>query len=49
MVRLCVLRWNYIEPSIILLYEKLIDTGFIYCDDAIRIVGPITEEIRYRV
>jgi len=28
LVHLCDLSWNQIEPSLILIYEKLVDLGF---------------------
>lgn len=47
LVRLCVLRWNSLEPSIILLYEKLIELGFVYYNGEIQIVEPETEASEY--
>jgi hypothetical protein len=38
------LSWNTIEPSLVWMYEKLVDLGFVYYDGEIRIVEPETEE-----
>jgi hypothetical protein len=43
------LSWNTIEPSLVLMYEKLIDLGWVYYNGEIRIVEPETEESKHEV
>jgi len=38
------LSWNTIEPSLMQMYEKLIQLGFVYYNGEIRVVEPETEE-----
>ena len=41
LVRQCDLSWNQIEPSILLMYQKLKDLGFEYYDGRIVLAEPI--------
>ena len=41
--------WNQIEYSLNLMYEKLVELGFVYIDGQIEIVDPETEESLYHV
>ncbi len=43
MVQLIDLSWNHIEPSLTLMYRKLVDLGFVYYNGGIQIVEPETE------
>ena len=43
MVHLIDLSWHQIEPSLYLMYEKLVALGFVYYDGEVRIVEPETE------
>jgi hypothetical protein len=43
MVHQCDLSWNQIEPSILLMYEKLVRLGFTYYDGRIVVVEPEKE------
>lgn len=43
------LSWNTIEPSLVLMYEKLIDLGWVYYNGEIHIVEPETEESQHHV
>ena len=36
--------WNQIEYSLNLMYEKLVQLGFVYIDGQIEIIDPETEE-----
>lgn len=44
MVRRIDLSWNQIEYSLCLMYEKLIQLGFVYIDDKIEIIELETEK-----
>lgn len=39
------LSWNQIGPSLIIMYEKLVDLGFVYVDGEIQVVDLETEEL----
>lgn len=41
------LSWNTVEPSLVLMYRKLIDLGFVYYNGEIQIVEFETEESQY--
>jgi len=41
------LSWNTIESSLTLMYQKLVDLGFVYYNGEIHIVEPETEESDY--
>jgi len=41
------LSWNTIEPSLVLMYEKLIDLDWVYYNGEIHIVEPETEESQH--
>jgi hypothetical protein len=43
------LSWNTVEPSVVLMYQKLVGLGLVYCDSKIRIIEPETEENNYHV
>lgn len=43
------LSWNHIEPSLTLMYQKLVDLGFTYYNGEIRIVEHETEGSDYHV
>lgn len=43
------LSWNHIEPSLTLMYQKLVDLGFTYYNGEIQIVEPETEGSDYHV
>lgn len=43
------LSWNTVEPSLVLMYQKLVDLGFVYYNGEIRIVEPETEGSDYHV
>ena len=43
------LSWNTVEPSLVLMYEKLVAMGFVYYNGEIQIVEPETEESQYHV
>lgn len=43
------LSWNTIESSLTLMYQKLVDLGFVYYNGEIHIVEPETEESEYHV
>jgi len=47
MVHYIDLSWNTIEPSLVLMYEKLIDLGWVYYNGAVHIVEPETEESQH--
>ncbi len=47
MVQLIDLSWNTIEPSLVLMYEKLVELGFVYYNGEIQIFEPETEESDY--
>ena len=49
LVQLIDLSWNIIEPSLVLMYRKLIALGFAYYNGDIQIVEPETEETHYHV
>lgn len=44
MVRHIDLSWNALEPSLVLMHEKLSDLGWVYYNGEIHIVDPETEE-----
>jgi hypothetical protein len=37
------LSWNMIEPSLVLMCEKLIDLGWVYYNGSIKIIEPEVE------
>jgi hypothetical protein len=39
--------WNHVEPSLVLLYEKLVQLGFVYYNGEIQIIEPEIEESKY--
>ena len=39
--------WNHIESSLTLLYEKLVQLGFVYYNGEIQIIEPEIEEGQY--
>ena len=41
--------WNQIEYSLNLMYEKLVELGFVNIDGQIEIIDPETEESMYHV
>jgi len=41
------LSWNTIEPSLVLMYEKLVALGFVYYNGEIHVVEPETEGSEY--
>lgn len=41
------LSWNTVEPSLVLMYQKLVDLGFVYYNGEIQIVELETEESQY--
>ena len=41
------LSWNTIELSLVLMYEKLIELGFVYIDGEIQVIDPETEGSLY--
>lgn len=43
------LSWNTIEPSLVLMYQKLVGLGFVHYDGEIRIVEPETEGSNYHI
>lgn len=43
LVRHIDLSWNQIEASLILIYEKLIELGFVYYNGNIEIIEPVME------
>jgi hypothetical protein len=49
MVRHINLSWNTLEPSLILIHEKLTDLGWAYYNGQIHIVEPKTEESQHHV
>ena len=49
MVRHIDLSWNTLEPSLVLMYQKLIDLGWVYYNGEIHIVEPETEESQHHV
>lgn len=44
MVRHIDLSWNTLESSLILMYEKLVDLGWVYYNGEIHIIESETEE-----
>lgn len=38
LVRHIDLSWNAVEPSLMLMYEKLAELGFVYCDGNLHIL-----------
>lgn len=38
------LSWNTLEPSLVQMYEKLVDLGWAYYNDAIEIIEPESKE-----
>lgn len=49
MVRHIDLSWNTLEPSLVLMHEKLIDLGWVYYNGEIHVVDPETEESLHHV
>ena len=49
LVRHIDLSWNTLEPSLVLMYQKLIDLGWVYYNGEIHIVEPETEESQHHV
>lgn len=49
MVQYTDLSWNTIEPSLVLMYQKLVDLGFVYYNGEIRVVEQETEGSDYHV
>ena len=49
MVQLIDLSWNTVEPSLVLMYQKLADLGFVYYSGEIQIIEPETEGSDYHV
>ena len=49
MVRHIDLSWNTLEPSLVLMYQKLSDLGWVYYNGEINIVEPETEESKHHV
>lgn len=47
MVQLIDLSWNTIEPSLVLMYERLVELGFVYYNREVHIVEPETERSEY--
>jgi|GEM_PF-2267409 hypothetical protein len=44
LVREIDVRWNHIEPSILLMYDKLVKLGFVYYNGRIEIAEPKGEK-----
>ncbi len=49
MVRHIDLSWNTLEPSLVLIHEKLTDLDWVYYNKEIHIINPDTEESQYHV
>lgn len=49
MVRHIDLSWNTLEPSLVLMHQKLTDLGWVYYNGEIHIVEPETEESKHHV
>lgn len=47
MVRHIDLSWDTLEPSLVLMHEKLADLGWAYCNGEMHIVEPKTEECQH--
>ena len=43
------LSWNTLEPSLVLMHQKLTDLGWVYYNGEIHIVEPETEESQHHV
>jgi hypothetical protein len=41
------LSWNTIEPSLVLMYKKLVALGFVHYNGKIQVIEPETEESNY--
>lgn len=49
LVRHIDLSWNTLEPSLVLMHQKLTDLGWVYYNGEIHIVEPETEESKHHV
>ncbi len=49
MVRHIDLSWHTLEPSLVLMHQKLTDLGWAYYNGEIHIVEPETEESKHHV
>jgi len=47
LVHLIDLSWNTIEPSLILMYEKLVRLGFVYVNGEVFVIDLETEQSEY--
>ena len=43
------LSWNTLEPSLVLMHQKLTDLGWVFYNGEIHIVEPETEESKHHV
>ncbi len=43
------LSWNHIEPSLVLMYQKLVELGFVYYNGEVQVLEPETEGSDYHV
>lgn len=43
------LSWNHIEPSLVLMYQKLIELGFVYYNGEVQVLESETEGSDYHV
>jgi hypothetical protein len=39
--------WNHIKPSLTLMYQKLVDLGFVYYGGKVQIIEPETKKSEY--
>jgi hypothetical protein len=37
------LSWNTLEPSLVLMYQKLVDLGWVYYNEEVHVIEPETE------